>query len=260
MVVGIYERLVRSVREASSALGALVKIEGASVREHLRQVEWRLVVPLLLGIIAAVVGLAGLIEHQLEVRPTVMAGLFLGLVVLSVVVAWRRVRSPDARHWLIAAAVALGLFVILGIGDSGFIQSPALLFFAGAGALAVCAMILPGISGSLILVMIGMYGPVIGAVADRDLAVIAVFVAGAVIGLSLFSQALHWALEHHHDDVMAGLVGLMAGSVRVLWPWPDGVAGSELAPPGADLAAVVVAAAVGASIVWLIARLAPDTA
>lgn len=260
LVVGIYERLVRSVREAGAALGALVKVEFATVRDQLHQVEWRLVIPLVLGIVTAVVALAGLIERQLEERPTVMAGLFLGLVVVSVFVAWMRIRSHGARHWLIALAVGSFLFAVLGMGDSRLIQDPALVVFAAAGALAVCAMILPGISGSLILVMVGLYAPVIGAVADRDVAVIAVFALGAIVGLSLFSQALHWALEHHHDDVMAGLVGLMAGSVRMLWPWPDGVNGPGLAPPGSDLPAVVAAAMVGAAAVWLIARLAPDHA
>ena len=260
MVAGIYERLVSSVREASSALGELMRLEIAAVQDHLRLVEWRLVVPLLLGILTAVIGLAGLIEHQLEARPTVMAGLFLGLVGVSVVIAWRRIPNHRPRHWLIAAAVAVALFVLLGIGDSRLVAEPALLVFAGSGALAVCAMILPGISGSLILVMVGMYVPVIGAVADRDVTVLAVFAAGAVVGLSLFSQALHWALQTHHDDVMAALVGLMAGSIRVLWPWPDGVGGSGLAAPGSDFAAVIAAAVIGAVAVWLISRLAPNTA
>ena len=78
------------------------------------------------------------------------------------------------------------------------------------------------------------------------------------MGLALFSQVLHWALEQHHDNVMAALVGLMAGSTRVLWPWPDGVGGPGLAAPQDDLGQVLVALLVGAVAVWFIARVAPD--
>ncbi len=89
-------------------------------------------------------------------------------------------------------------------------------------------MILPGISGSFLLVTMGMYGPVLSAVSDRDLAIIVVFGLGCVIGLALFSQVLHWALVEHEPTVMAGLIGLMIGSIRVLWPWPSGLDSTEL--------------------------------
>ena len=89
---------------------------------------------------------------------------------------------------------------------------------ATAGAIAICAMILPGVSGSFLLLMLGMYDNVLGAVTDRDLVSLGVFLVGAVVGLALFSQVLHLALQRHHDLVKAVLIGLMAGSVRVLWP------------------------------------------
>ena len=100
-----------------------------------------------------------------------------------------------------------------------------------AGAVAICAMILPGVSGSFLLVVLGMYGAVLGAVNDRDLLVLAVFVAGCAVGLGLFSQVLHWALTNWYGAVMAGLTGLMLGSVRVLWPWPAGVDSTALGSP-----------------------------
>jgi putative membrane protein len=117
-------------------------------------------------------------------------------------------------------------------------------------------MILPGISGSLILVLVGMYSHVLGAVNQRDLTAVGVFVLGAIVGLALFSQILHWALRNHHDTVLAALIGLMAGSLRVLWPWPDGVDSPGLDAPGGDLPQVVVAAVVGVVSVFIIARLA----
>ena len=117
-------------------------------------------------------------------------------------------------------------------------------------------MILPGISGSLILLLVGMYAPALAAVNDRDFLALGAFVVGAVVGLALFSQLLHWALREHHDMMMAALVGLMAGSSRVLWPWPGGVDSAALGAPGGEVIAVLFASVVGFVVVYLISRLA----
>src|SRR5690606_9801801 len=108
------------------------------------------------------------------------------------------------------------LFVLLGLGEESVVADPSLLAFLGSGALAICAMILPGISGSLILLLIGMYAAVLQAVNDRDLLAVGVFLVGAIVGLAVFSQVLHWALRRHHDLILGGLIGLMAGSLRVV--------------------------------------------
>lgn len=256
MVIGIYERLVSSIREGSSALASLIRGRPPLFIEHLKRVEWGFLIPLLAGILAAVISLASVLEHQLETNPTIMAGGFFGLVVGSVLIAWGLIRSPATRHVLIAIAVAVVLFVLLGMGEDATVANPGLILFFGAGALAICAMILPGISGSLILLLIGMYSAVLEAVNDRDLASVGVFVLGAIVGLAVFSQILHWALRSHHDNVLAALVGLMAGSLRVLWPWPGGVDSSALGLPEGDLVSVVIAALVGFGFVFLISRLA----
>jgi putative membrane protein len=227
-----------------------------SFRRHLSRVEWTFLLPLLAGILLAVISLASFLDHQLEENPTVLAGLFFGLVLGSVVIAWRLLRRPAGIHFAIGGAVGLSLFALLGLGEDAVVQDPSLLVFFAAGALAICAMILPGISGSLILLLIGMYTPVLDAVDGRDLAAIGVFVVGAIVGLALFSQLLHWALRRHHDVILAALVGLMAGSLRVLWPWPEGVESSGLAAPGDDLLVVLAASVIGFGAVFLISRLA----
>lgn len=258
LVLGIYERLVASIKEASSAMGALLRVDVRRALDHLRKVEWLFLVPLLAGILTAVIVLSSFLERQLEERPTILAAVFLGLVLASIVIASKLVRTPAISHLFVGLAVAVIIFLLLGLGEGRTSGDPALLVFFGSGALAICAMILPGISGSLILLMIGMYSPVLAAVTDRSYLTIGVFVVGAVVGLAIFSQILNWALEHHHDRMLAGLVGLMAGSTRVLWPWPGGVESPALGAPGEDWLVALLAAGVGAVAVYLISRLAPD--
>ena len=257
LVLGIYERLVASIRRASSAIGNLVRGDLAGARSHSGKIEWVFLVPLLVGILAAVATLASFLEHQLEVRPTVLAGVFLGLVLGSVAIAWRLIKHTNTMHVVIVALVGLALFVVLGLGEGSAIGDPSPLALVGAGGLAICAMILPGISGSLILLMLGMYSAVLGAVTDRDFGSLGLFAVGAVVGLALFSQILNWGLNNHHDLMVATLVGLMAGSTRVLWPWPNGVDSVALERPGEDWPAVLGSALLGVVAVFLISRLAP---
>jgi putative membrane protein len=251
LVLGIYRRLIDSIRNGSSAMGHFLKIDFRGGVERLGKVEWGFLIPLLAGIGAAVLALSHLIETLLEDHPVEMAGLFLGLVLGSVVVAWGLLQRRDARSvlWMVGAAIVV--FVLMGLTSGTSeeavqqLDDPALWVFFGSGAIAICAMILPGISGSFLLVTMGMYGAVLGAVNDRDLVVVGVFLLGCIIGLALFSQVLHWALSEHYDTVMAALIGLMLGSLRVLWPWPGGVDSTELGAPSGSVGLPVLLAVGG---------------
>lgn len=253
LVLGIYRRLVTAIRTAAGALGALVRFDGAAFGERMRQVEWRFLLPLLVGIGTAVLALSHLIEYLLDAFPLRMSGLFFGLVVASIVVAWRLVRRRDAMRFVLLVAVAAATFWLLGF-SAGTVSDPTWWMFFGAGAIAICAMILPGISGSFLLLMMGMYPPVLGAVNDRDLFSVGVFAVGVVIGLAGFSTLLNMLLDRYHDTVMAGLVGLMVGSLRVLWPWPDGTNGTSLSSPSGDVIGPVVLALVGMVVVLAVTR------
>ena len=222
LVFGIYEQLLDNVRRGARALGSLVRLDGAGFVARLRSVEWSFLLPLLTGIGLALLALAAVIERLLQDRPEEMAGLFLGLVLGSVVVAWRLLHTTTVADVSAMVLVAVATFVLLGF-QSGPVAEPSLLAYFGAGAVAICAMILPGISGSFLLLMMGMYAAVLGAVHDRDVLVIAVFALGATLGLALFASALGYLLDRHHDPVLGALIGLMVGSIRVLWPWPNGV-------------------------------------
>lgn len=244
LLVGIYERLVSSVRAGSSAIGALARGDRSGLLTWLRRVEWLFIIPLAAGILTAILLLAGILERLLEERPVEMAAAFSGLVLASIVVAWTMVRVWTPVRYGIAGVVTVATFVVMGLGVGDPIESPSLIVFFLSGALAACAMILPGISGSFVLVLIGIYGPVLSAVDDRELVVLGVVALGVLTGLALFSQVLDRALHRHHDSMVAALIGLMAGSFRILWPWPDGLESTELgAPDGAVGASIVLAAA-----------------
>ncbi len=266
LVLGIYQKLIDSIREGSRALGTLLKGDMKGFWTRVTQLDLLFLLPLLAGVLLAIASLASVIETQLHDNPEEMAGLFFGLVLASIAVAWAMLGSRTTANVVVIAIVGVVVFALLGL-QSGPIVDPSPPVFLGAGALAICAMILPGISGSFILLMIGMYAAVIGAVDDRALTELALFAVGAVVGLALFSTLLGWVLEGAFDLVMAALIGLMLGSLRVLWPWPNGVGvisedqsevidGTGLEwPAGGDLWAPTLLAVLAAAVVMGLARI-----
>ena len=269
VVLGIYERLVDAIRGLAAAAGRLLRGDWRGCGRRLAGVDWWLIVPLLAGILGTILLLASIIETQLEERPETMAGLFCGLVAASAVSACRLFDWRGAAQASLMAVSAAATFALLGL-QSGPVADPSLPVLAGAGAVAICAMILPGISGAFLLLMLGMYGAVINVVTDLRYIDAAVFLAGAAVGLALFSTVLGWLLDRARNPVMAVMVGLMAGSLRVLWPWPNGVGvisrheneiipGAGLDWPAADeWLAPTAAAAAGLAAVLVITRLARD--
>jgi putative membrane protein len=251
LVLGIYERLVGTVRQGASVLGHVARFDGTTAARRFRQVDWIFIIPLLLGIGTAIVVLARPIEHLLEERPVEMAAGFFGLVVASIGIAWDGLRNRDSVR--LAAMVAMGIatFWLLGLRTAEE-HDPALWFVFLAGAIAVCAMILPGVSGSFLLLMLGLYDYVIAAVNDRDLLILGIFLAGCVIGLAGFSSLLHAMLRRYRDTVLAVLIGLMLGSLRVLWPWPGGVESTSLGRPEWGDVPLAVLVALGAAVVVLL--------
>lgn len=260
-VCGIYPRLIDALRDGARALGHVAKGRFRQGWTELRGVDWALLVPLLAGIIVAIFSLASVMERGLEEHPVRLSGLFLGLVVGSVVVSVRQIRRPDRLGWLLIVAVALALFLVLGLrsettGETGDPTSVPTWAYPAAAAVAICAMILPGISGAFILVMLGMYGPVLGAVNERDLLRLGIFAIGAVLGLGAFSRLLGALMDRYHDRVVAVMIGLMLGSVRVLWPWPGGTDTTTLAVPRDDVVVPVVLGVIGFVAVVVLARIA----
>ena len=265
LVLGVYDRLVGAVRQGTRGLSALARGRPREALAALALVDWGFLLSLLLGIATAVVVLAGLLERLLEEQPVLLSAAFLGLVGGSVVVASREVEQPTASTWALGVASAVVTFAALGL-RGGSLTDPSPLVLVAGGAVAICAMILPGVSGSFLLLLVGLYDVVLAAVDDRDLVTLARVAGGAVVGLAAVSTLLTWLLERYRQPVMAVLLGLMVGSLRVLWPWPagpDGVGDTRLgAPDGQVLPAVALAAACALVVVlasWVALR-GDDTA
>ena len=261
LVLGIYERLIAEIRLGASALRQLIGRDAREAVATLRRIDWVWLGSLLIGILAAIAILSAVIERLLDEQPVRTASVFSGLVLGSVVVAWNLIKHRQGQHVVVAIVVGLGLFLLLGLRTDTHATGVEAVtqpwwIFTLAGALAICAMILPGISGSFILVMIGMYTEVLGAVNDRDLVAVAATGLGCIVGLAAFSTLLDWLLRNHHDLMIAAMVGLMLGSIRVLWPWPAGTNTTELSSPSGDVAVPVVLAIIAFGIVMGVERIA----
>jgi putative membrane protein len=228
---------------------------------HARAVDWWLVVPLLFGIVGAI-GLASFfLPDLLETYPHQMRGLFLGLVAASIAVPWLRIGRMTGRLAALALAGALIAFFLVGLPLLAAAPEPHLLRVFASASVAICAMILPGVSGAFLLEVFGIYEPTIDALRAalgmefQAIGYVAVFIFGAIVGLGVFSKVLDWLLEHYHDSTMAALVGLMAGSLRALWPWQpwDSHERVLLWPgPGDPVTSVILLAATGFAFVALL--------
>ncbi|MDQ3555419.1 MAG: DUF368 domain-containing protein [Gemmatimonadota bacterium] len=253
LIVGIYEPLVGSVRAAASIPVAVLRGDLARARELSGEVHWRLVLPLAAGILTALIVGARFIPGLLDRYPVQMRALFFGLIAGSVAVPWRRITAPRSGLFATAVASAVVAFVLVGFPPRE-IAAPALPLVFGAATIAICAMILPGLSGAFLLLVMGMYEPTLRALHERDLAYVAVFVAGAAVGLGVFSRLLAHLLEHRHDFTMAALVGLMVGSLRALWPYLDDDRAMLAPPADGSIWSVLGLALLGFALVTLLTR------
>lgn len=218
LIVGIYERLIRSIRAGASALFAGARLDFSRSRQRFAEVEWRLVLPLGAGIATALVIGARLIPPLLEHSREPVYALFFGLILGSVAVPLRRIDEFRRQELALIAAAAVIAFVLVGLPPQE-IADPPLTYVFVAAAIAICAMILPGVSGAFLLLVLGVYRVSLEAVTGLNVPYVLTFLAGAVIGLGSFARLLEWLLVHRHALTMAALTGLMIGSVRALWPW-----------------------------------------
>ncbi len=213
-ISGIYDELLRSLARIPEA--ALQLLRGR-VGAAWQTANCNFLLILFAGVLTSIFSLARLITWLLEAHPIPLWSFFFGLILISTYLVGREI---SRWHWsrmlmlLCGTAFAFWITVVSPIQLEG---TPLILFFAGA--LAICAMILPGISGSFILLILGLYAVVLAAVKSLDLTLLAVFAAGCVIGLLCFARILSWLLERLRDLTLAFLCGLMLGSLNKVWPW-----------------------------------------
>jgi putative membrane protein len=213
-ISGIYDELLRSI--ASIPEAALQLLRGRVVKAW-QMANATFLLVLLSGILTSVFSLAQLITWLLEHHPIPVWSFFFGLILVSSHLVAREI---GRWNWTRIASFALGAAFAWWITVASPIEwghDPLSLFLAGA--IAICAMILPGISGSFLLVLMGLYSLVLGAVKGLDIAVLAVFAAGCLVGILSFARLLSWLLARFRDLTLAFLTGLMLGSLNKVWPW-----------------------------------------
>jgi putative membrane protein len=214
-ITGIYFRLLEAVSGLPEA--AWQHLLKGHFRGFWQACDGTFLICLLGGILLSIATLASAISYALDEHPILIWSFFSGLIVASVWHVSRQVRLPRATLLLPFAA---GVVFAWWVGNlSGAPLQPSLLMFFGAGALAICAMILPGISGSFILVILGMYAPVLDSIRAPDLPVMSVFALGCLIGLLSVARLITWAFSRFHDLVLALLIGFMVGALDKVWPW-----------------------------------------
>lgn len=224
-VSGIYDRLLAAVGLWSGPRPWRLLLRG-KLPELWRAADGGFVCALLAGIVAAALAFSGLLHNLLETRLHLLLGFFLGLVLASAAAVALRMRAPNWTHLpLFVVGAALGAAILTLSPTGNFAPGWLALFFCGAAA--ICAMILPGISGSYILLVLGAYPAVIAALKERDFATLLVFAAGCGLGLLLFARLLALLLNKFRDGMTALLVGVMLGAAPKLWPWKEATAGAK---------------------------------
>ncbi|MFK7846237.1 MAG: DUF368 domain-containing protein, partial [Rhodothermales bacterium] len=205
LIVGIYERLIDAIAQIFNLAFSIVRFRFEESKKIYKETEWSLIIPLGIGILSAIFLLAHIINHFLTTYPIECRGLFFGLITASVAIPWLRATDRGPSKFLIAALTCAFAFFSSGLAPQ-VIPNPSALQIFGAAAIAICAMILPGVSGSFLLLVMGLYAPTTEAIKSLDFGYIAIFGAGAVVGMGAFSRFLKWLLANHHDSTMAALV------------------------------------------------------
>lgn len=216
-ISGIYEELIESIR--SIDLQALKLLGHGRIAECWHHINGRFLLPVFAGIAVAVFSLARLMTYLLTGHPIAVWSFFFGLIIASALLVARQIGRWNPG---VTAALAAGAAVAWWITVVSPAETPdAWWFVLISGAIAICAMILPGISGAFILLLLGKYQYIMQAVGSLNIPVIAIFLVGAVAGIISFSHLLSWLLKRYHDLTVAVLMGFMVGSLNKVWPWKE---------------------------------------
>ncbi|MCK5638513.1 MAG: DUF368 domain-containing protein [Flavobacteriaceae bacterium] len=216
-ISGIYEELIASINKININTFKILKNDG--INAMWKSINGNFLISLLIGIAISVISLAKIIRHLLETQPILIWSFFFGLVLASIIYVAKQIKS-----WTIISVILLilGVFIAFYITtltpQTTNISYPYVFL---SGALAICAMILPGISGSYILLLLGMYKPVLDAIHEKDIKIIGTLFIGAIVGLLSFSRLLKWLFDNYQNLTLATLTGFIIGSINKIWPWKE---------------------------------------
>lgn len=216
-ITGIYDTLLESIRRVNPSLLGIWKRDG--FKAAFNHINGLFLISLFGGVFISIATLAKLISWLLVTHPIPLWSFFFGLILVSVFHMLKQVEQRTVSRFiflLLGVAFAYSITVLKPLH-----MEPTSLNVLLAGSIAICAMILPGISGSFILLLIGMYTPVLGAVKSFDISILALFLSGCVAGLLTFSHLLSWLLRRFRDFTLVFLTGLMLGTLPKIWPWKE---------------------------------------
>lgn len=215
-ILGIYQELIEAIHAVDVTF--VKHLLSFRFNKAFEGFPYKFLIALGTGIGLAVFSLARFFSWALTNHPVMVWAFFFGLVLASVLAVLKRVEWSGFSV-LFTALASFGAYVLVGLAPLETTEAIWFLFLSGA--IAICAMILPGISGSFILLLLGKYQFILTAVVTRDFGTLFIFSCGCGIGLLSFSRLLRWLLHHHYNITVAALIGLMIGSLRKVWPWKE---------------------------------------
>lgn len=214
-ITGIYDRLIAALKALEPA--SIVCLFNQGIAAFWKRIDGNFLLVLSAGILCSIFSLANFIDYGMKYHTIKIWSFFMGLVLASTIVLFQK---STPWHWQQWIGFILGIAIVLILTTLRPAQLPDEWWMAAlAGAIAICAMILPGISGSFLLLMLGMYQIIIDAVTTFNLLILLSFACGATTGLMMFSHILAWFLRYHQQNTFSFLIGCLLGSMQVLWPW-----------------------------------------
>ena len=241
LITGIYSRLLNNIDLLFKSLRNITNPK--IMARNLIALEWKFLIPVFIGMAIALITTASFMEGLLESNPIELRAVFAGLVAAGIYIPYKMSVKVNGDNWglrdyLLALIGALAAFFLTGL-PQGEVSNPGPILIFFSAAIAICALVLPGISGSFLLLTIGMYSATIGALNDRDLQYLLIFALGALLGLASFVSLLKFLLNQRARPTLVILAGLMLGSLRALWPW-QGEDRELLSPYSSELIALLL--------------------
>ncbi len=219
-ITGIYEELITSIRDLLSP-EAIKLVLSLKIKQAFDIWPWKFLLAVGAGVLVATFTLAPYLEWLLKNQPVFLWSFFFGLVLASIFTVSRKIGYWGAKTFSAALIGGITTYLIVGLVPAQTPDTAIFLFFSGF--IASCAMILPGLSGSFILLILGKYHTIIAAVTDLDIVTLFIVAAGVGVGLVTTAQVLSWLFKRYHDVTIAILIGLMVGSLRKIWPWKENI-------------------------------------